>query len=125
MKIIEVIEKADTLYPNNYRAEEKIAWCDELGEMLKKEYAKTYTGNVQDEYVKISDPIEDETVTPSPYDAMYVDYLLAKCCYYQRDYEAYNQHTLLFDARLADFANWYIERNMPVRETDNSVKGWW
>lgn len=125
MKIIEVIERADSLYPNSYTAEEKIKWCDELGEMLKREYAKTYVGNVQEDYTKISEPMEDETVAPPPYDAMYIDYILAKCCYYQRDYEAYNQHTMLFDTRLNDFAKWYIERNMPVRETDNKVKGWW
>lgn len=125
MKIIEVIEKADKLYPNSYLTEEKIAWCDELGAMLKREYAKTYVGNIQEEYVKISDPETEETVVPSPYDAMYVDYLLAKFCYYQRDYETYNQHTLLFDAKLADFAYWYIGRNMPVRESENKLKGWW
>lgn len=125
MKIIEVIERADSLYPNSYRTKEKTAWCDELGEMLKREYAKTYHGNVQDDYVKISDPINDETVVPPPYDAMYIDYILAKCCYYQRDYETYNQHIMLFDTRLDDFAKWYIERNMPVRETENKVKGWW
>lgn len=125
MKIIEAVERADALYPNNYKTEEKIAWCDELGEMLKREYAKTYSDGVQDEYVKISDPSEDETVAPSPYDAMYTDYLLAKYCYYQRDYDSYNRHTLLFDAKLEDFAYWYIARNMPVRETENKVKGWW
>ena len=125
MKIIEVIEKVDALYPNSYKTAEKIAWCDELGEMLKREYAKSYSGNVQQEYEKISDPMEAETVVPPPYDAMYVDYVLAKCCYYQRDYETYNQHIVLFDSRLDDFSKWYIERNMPVRDTENKLKGWW
>ena len=42
MKIIDVIKRTDELYPNNYRMSEKLAWCDELGEMLVREYKKSY-----------------------------------------------------------------------------------
>lgn len=125
MKITEVLEKVDALYPNSYSAEEKLAWCDELGDMLKKEYARSYVGKNEEEYSKIKNPDIDETVAPSPYDAMYIDFLLAKCCYYQRDYNAYNQHIIAFNSKLSDFAKWYIGHNMPTRETENKIKGWW
>jgi len=125
MKIIDVIKTADELYPNNYQASEKINWCDELGAMLRQEYAKVYEGNVQKDYVNITDPITEETIAPPPYDRMYIDFVLAKICYYQRDYDAYNQHIISFNSKLEDFARWYIERNMPVRATDNSVRNWW
>lgn len=126
MKIIEVIEKLDKLYPNSYDISEKISWCDELGAMLKEEYTKTYDeDNVQIPYEKIKDPINEETIINAPYDAMYIDFLLAKCCYYQRDYSAYNQHIVAFNSKLSDYANWYIERNMPVRETKNRINNWW
>jgi len=126
MKIIEVIETVDSLYPNSYSSAEKIVWCDELGAMLKEEYAKSYSADgVQESYVPISDPMSEETVIKAPYDRMYIDFVLAKCCYYQRDYDAYNQHIVSFNSRLEDFAKWFIERNMPIRESDNKVTGWW
>lgn len=127
MKIIEVIEKADTLYPNSYSNAEKIAWLNELGAMLRQEYAKSYLEGsaVLEEYIPITDPTEEETLVSSPYDGMYIDFLLAKFCYYQRDYDAYNQHIISFNSKLEDFARWYIERNMPVRETENRVRNWW
>jgi hypothetical protein len=127
MKIIEVIEKTDKLYPNSYDISEKIEWCNELGAMLKEEYAKSYLPGttVQEGYCPIEDSMEEDTVIPAPYDAMYIDFLLAKCCYYQRDYDAYNQHIVSFNSKLEDFAKWYIERNMPVRETKNMINNWW
>lgn len=128
MKIIEVTERVDELYPNSYKMSEKLAWCDELGEMLMSEYKKSYIGadtGKSEKYIPISDPITDETVVKPPYDAMYIDYLIAKCCYYQRDYDAYNQHILLFNNTLSDYAKWYIERNMPERDTKNRVNNWW
>ena len=125
MKIIEVIESANTLYPNSYSTAEKIKWCDELGAMLKEEYAKSYSDGKQESYTPISDISADETVIPAPYNLMYIDFILAKCCYYQRDYDAYNQHITAFNSRLDDYARWFIERNMPVRESKNRVNNWW
>ena len=42
MKIAEALAEADALYENTFSAKQKIAWCDELGALLKNEYAKTY-----------------------------------------------------------------------------------
>lgn len=125
MKIIEAIEKADSLYPNNYTGAEKIEWCNELGAMLKREYARSYVGKNSEAYEKIKNPAEEDTLVPEPYDVMYIDFILAKCCYYQRDYDAYNQHITAFNSKLGDFARWYIERNMPQRDTDNKIVNWW
>ena len=126
MKIIEVIERVDALYPNSYSTKEKIDWLNELGAMLKEEYAKSYNQEgEQEEFVPISDVLSEVTLIKAPYDEMYVDFLLAKCCYYQRDYDGYNQHIVAFNSRLEDFSKWYIRRNMPKRESENRVKGWW
>ena len=125
MKIIEVLEKSDALYPNSYKNSEKIAWCDELGAILRQEYARSYSEGKQEEYAGIKDPMEGETLVPAPYDVMYIDFLLAKYCYYQRDYDAYNQHIISFNSKLEDFAKWFIERNMPIRQSENKITNWW
>lgn len=125
MIIIDVIETVDALYPNKYTAAEKIAWCDELGNMLKRDYARCCVGKGEEEYTPIKSPVEDETVVPAPYDSMYVDFVLAKCFYHQHDWGSYNQHMSAFNAKLEDFSKWYIARNMPKRDSENKINGWW
>lgn len=121
MKINDVIKKADALYPNNYTEQEKIDWCYELTKMLYCEYLK----NEEIKDPTSDNPLEEETPISSPYDEMYVDFLLSKCCYYQRDYDAYNRHIMLFNSKLSDFSNRYIEENMPKRKTENKTNNWW
>lgn len=125
MKITDAIERANALYPNNYTDAEKIGWCNELGAMLKSEYARSYLGKNEDEYIPITNPNESDTLAPAPYDEMYIDFILAKCCYYQRDFDAYNQHITAFNSKLKDFASWYISHNMPKRDSENKIINWW
>lgn len=188
MKIAEALETADALYENNFSTEQKIAWCDELGALLKNEYAKTYKqenleqengdymlpegvafteverfltqgrpctkrdlqelgyrfdeqdgrGKIRPEagavplgdaavlyleqYTPITDIHTDETVPQSPYDRMYIDYLIAKCNYYNRDFQGYNQHMTYFNALLSGFATDFIRKNEPPRR---ELRGWW
>ena len=42
MKIADVIARADSLYPNLYTREEKLAWCYELTCMIYSEYKKEF-----------------------------------------------------------------------------------
>ena len=42
MRIVEAIEQADELYPNNYSQEEKLRWCYELTVMLYEKFKKCY-----------------------------------------------------------------------------------
>jgi len=114
MKKFEVLKRVDTLCKNPFSAEEKRAWCAELDAMLKKEYYRMDAPDVG----------EEETLPPPPYDAMYIDFVMAKCCYYQRDFDAYNQHITAFNSKLSDFSNWYIRTHMPERETENKIKNW-
>ena len=51
-------------------------------------------------YEPISDILEDETEAYAPYDRMYVEYIIAKCNYYNRDFEGYNQHMTYFNSLL-------------------------
>lgn len=188
MKICKAIEECDFLYENNVPEKVKIGWCDELGALLKNEYAKTYTccplerdenafllpqgmeaGRVvrliadgrettkrelerggylfvpgaqttqimprdgarpigtleailQDTYTPITDSFADETIPGAPYDRMYIDFLIAKCNYYNRDFQGYNQHMNYFNTVLEAFAADFIRRNEPIR---SKITGWW
>lgn len=117
MKKVEVLERADALCKNLYSAGEKLSWCAELDENLKADY-------LREEELSGTDLSED-TAVGAPYDLMYVDFVMAKCCYYQRDYDAYNQHITAFRNKLSDFSNHHIRENLPVRKTKNQVQNWW
>lgn len=67
--------------------------------------------------------VTDKTICTAPYDSMYIDYLLAKICYYQHDYESYNQHMTLFNSKLKDYQMWLKERE-PFGD-DGKMKNWW
>lgn len=65
----------------------------------------------------------DKTVCDAPYDSMYIDYVNAKICFFQRDYESYNQHMTIFNGRLAAYQAWLKERS-PMGD-DGKMKNWW
>lgn len=67
--------------------------------------------------------VTDKTVCDAPYDSMYIDYLLAKICYYQHDYESYNQHMTAFNGKYRDYEMWLKERE-PLGD-DGKIKNWW
>lgn len=67
--------------------------------------------------------ITDETVCSSPFDVMYYDFINAKICFYQRDYDSYNRHMAVFNSRLEDYDR-YIVKNTPLL-CDTRVTNWW
>lgn len=66
--------------------------------------------------------ITDETVCGAPYDRMYVDFVNAQICYYQRDFDTYNQHMNLFNQRLAAYQAWLQQRR--TQDKDGQLVNW-
>ena len=64
----------------------------------------------------------EKTVCPAPYDRMYVDYVNAQICYYQRDFDTYNQHMNLFNQRLLAYQSWLQQRR--VQDKDGRMINW-
>lgn len=70
----------------------------------------------------ITRQVTDSTVCDAPFDSMYIDYLLAKICYFQRDITSYNQHMTSFNSRLAAYRSWLISR---LPKSDGKFMNWW
>ncbi len=79
-------------------------------------------GLADDEDGKISRIVTEKTVCDSPYDGMYVDYLIAKICMYQRDFSTYNQFMTSFNSRLDAYKRW-ITNQLP--QSGGKLKNWW
>ena len=67
--------------------------------------------------------VTEETVCDAPYDRMYIDYVNAQICYYQRDFDTYNQHMNLFNQRLMSYQAWLQQRR--VQDKDGKIVNWW
>lgn len=54
--------------------------------------------------------ITDRTEVPSPYNKMYIEYLLAQITYYQHDYDEYNIHLGNYMSIFDAYVKWYKSR---------------
>lgn len=86
-------------------------------------FNKLLNGNSSIQLVcNIKRVITDETVCGAPYDRMYVDFVNAQICYYQRDFDTYNQHMNLFNQRLNAYQAWLQQRR--VQDKDGRMVNW-
>lgn len=62
-------------------------------------------------YLALRRVIDDETEAESPYDRMYIEYILAKGALYQHDYDSYAAHIAQYNNMFDDFKRDYKTRN--------------
>ena len=73
-------------------------------------------------FANIDRVITDKTVCDIPYDEMYIHWLCAKICYWQKNFAAYNQHMTSFNQLLSDYSHYIIERSPST--DDGKFVGW-
>lgn len=76
----------------------------------------------ESEFVKIERIVTDKTVCDAPYDSMYIDYIIAKICMYQRDFDTYNQFMTSFNSRLDAYKKWIINQ---LPQAGGKLENWW
>ncbi len=81
------------------------------------------TGEQGETNVSITRCLTEKTVVDAPYDMLYIDFLNAKYCFYQRDYENYNAHMAVFNSRLADL-DMYLAKSRPS-SPDTVLRNWY
>ena len=76
----------------------------------------------EEDYLYIYRHLTDTTLLDEPFDTLYIDFINAKICFYQRDYENYNAHMTVFNSRLADL-DLYLAKALPS-SPDTVLKNW-
>ncbi len=104
MKYEKLIDRIDKLYPNDYSTEEKLSFIDTVNADIEKNIVKS---NSQPRPAEL----EGYTAVPSPYEDLYIYYILSQIAFYQRDYEAYSQYISLYAARYNDYMAYFIRAN--------------
>ena len=128
MKIREVITQVDDLYANAFSEEDKLEWLKQIENKIYTELVLTHHEPV--EMTDFSDD-DNELIAPSPYDSLYINYIIAQINKYNNETVRYNNAMIIFNNEYQDYANWYNRTKLPLskeftyatRDTDNSNEG--
>ena len=115
MKIIEAIQKADALKPNDYSQEDKIKWLSTLDGIIKTEIIDTHEGADKVEFNGYDmSSLETELIAPAPYDDIYIKWLEAQIDYNNGDIGRYSNSMTMYNSAYSAFERHYNRKNMPL-----------
>ena len=111
MKIREVITQVDDLYANAMTEEDKLQWLENIENKIYKEIVLTH-----EDQVPMTDFSDDDNtlIAPTPYDSLYINYIIAKIHQYTNETVRYNNAMIIFNQQYQEFANWYNRTKMPL-----------
>ena len=128
MTIREVISQTDELFTNAFSDEQKMKWLHDIESKIYKEIVLTHHHHVE---MTDFDDDSNELIAPSPYDSLYINYIIAQIHKYNNETVRYNNFMIIFNNEYQEFANWYNRTKLPLskeftyatRDTDNSNEG--
>ena len=115
MKIIEAINRIDSLKHNTYSNNEKVAWLSRLDSMVKRLIIDTHEDGEDITFTGYDDTTDPETelLVPAPFDEMYLRWLEAQIDYTNGEYDKYNNSILMYQTAYDGYANYYNRNHMP------------
>ena len=113
MKIIEAINRIDSLKHNTYTHSDKVAWLSELDSMVKVEIIDTHEGECAFTGYDDNTDLQTELLITAPYDKAYLLWMDAQIAYYNGETEAYNNAMNSFNTAYEGFKNYYNRTHTP------------
>lgn len=115
MKIIEAINRIDSLKRNTYTESDKVEWLSRLDAMVKKNIIDTHEGDevTFKGYDDSTDIQKTELLIPAPYDEVYLRWMEAQIDYHNGEYDKYNNAMEMFNTAYEGYSNYYNRTNMP------------
>ena len=115
MKIIEAINRIDSLKHNTYSQSDKVAWLSELDWDVKRNIIDGHEGDEDVIFTGYDDltDLQTELLMPAPYDKAYLLWLEAQIDYYNGEYDKYNNARDMFYEAYEGFKNYYNRTHMP------------
>ena len=116
MTIIEAINRIDSLKPNNYTQDDKIAWLSTLEGIIKKEIIDTHEGAEAITFngYDADTPLDTVMLVPAPYDDIYPKWLEAQIDYTNGETPRYENSMTAFNALFSTFQRFYNRTHMPI-----------
>ena len=116
MKIVEAINKIDSLMHNTYTQVDKVAWLSELDSDVKRHIIDTHEGAGAVTFTGYdgNTDLQTELLVPSPFDSVYLRWLEAQIHYHNGEYDRYNNAIIMYNTAYDAFANYYNRTHKPV-----------
>lgn len=117
MKILDAINKFDSLVYNDFPQQDKIKWLSTMDGLVKREIIDFYNQKVEwKPYTSETDLATTDLLVPEPYDEIYMTYLEMQVHRYMQEYAKYNNaaelYTEMYSRYAADYARTH-EATMP------------
>ena len=114
MKIIEAINRIDSLKHNTYTESDKVEWLSRLDTMVKKHIIDTHEGDEVSftGYDDITN-LQTELLVPAPYDEVYLRWMEAQIDYHNGEYDKYNNAMEMFNTAYEGYQNYFNRTHMP------------
>ena len=115
MKIIEAINRIDSLKHNTYTNVDKIEWLSRLDEMVLRLIIDTHEGgeDVVFESYDTKTDLNTEMLVPAPFDEVYLHWLEMQIDYAQAEYGRYNNSSEMFNTAFNKYRNYYNRTHKP------------
>lgn len=114
MKIIEAINRIDSLKHNTYSESEKVLWLSEVDWDVAKNVIETHEGaEATFSGYDDSTDLQTELLIPAPYDKAYLLWMEAQIDYYNGEYDKYNNALEMFYEAFDGFKKHYNRTHMP------------
>ena len=113
MTVMDIIDRVDSLEPNDYCPEQKLHWLSTLDGKVFHEVIQTHhDANIHHlpKYVNGN----EEPIIPAPYgEDIYYYYLQAMIAAENSETQRYNKRMTMFNAAYTDWTNHYNKTHMP------------
>ena len=118
MTVNEAVIQADDFVKNNPISRDvKITWLSLLDHFLYVDVIETHEDGDSTSFTPYEDGADEELLVPSPYSALYVEYLKMKIFGEMHEYTRYNNSMLIFDKMLTSWRRAYHSAHRPKAET--------
>ena len=118
MKIIEAINKIDSLVPNNFSISDKIGWLSTLDGIIKNNVINAHEGseNVLFEPYTDKTDLNTKLLVYAPYDAIYIYWLQAQIEYWSGEMTKYNNSITMYNTTYSEYEKWYNREHAPKKQ---------
>ena len=115
MKIIEAIQKIDSLKHNTFEQDLKVGWLSQLDSRVKKLIMDTHEGgeNVSFTGYDSNTDVHTELLIGAPFESVYLRWMEAQIDYWNGEIDKYNISITMFNTEFEAYENWYRRTHMP------------